>query len=482
MPVRSLSAQLTKIYQFVFGLVIVAIGMYAVNSAVSGSQGKLKLLAAGLAGAALILALERYYWVLSAFLLGFYDLIPKVKFTGAELGALILVGTFFVRMALRRDPVAEKRSPVVFSMLPFLIWMLIVWSQYPTGMLIFGSGTIGGRFYFKVILAFLAAMCLSAMKFDEGDCKRLCFAIASGYTAFVLKNVMFGSSESLMGSGVHYSYNHLAFVAPLFLCRFTTPELLGRFWPLAGFLLTFGLSVYSGHRSSMARQSLIGLMAPFFLRRDRFKTMMLALVASIPLVVAVAGQGTLWRLPFSIQRSLSFLPAKWDSRLEDYGFRDTFRATLRIYAREHIAASPWVGDGGFALNMSSMAWATSGNAIRDGYSSHVLARNWHNVWLGMAADFGIPLSVFWALFMACLLVFGWNGLKFLPPGSWNQTMYLYFYLFIIVEFINSFFNGGHTALTAQQFFYWAGWMSAVLNGAREKTGQVPPVPVAGSAF
>ena len=71
MPVRSLSAQLTKIYQFVFGLVIVAIGMYAVNSAVSGSQGKLKLLAAGLAGAALILALERYYWVLSAFLFGF---------------------------------------------------------------------------------------------------------------------------------------------------------------------------------------------------------------------------------------------------------------------------------------------------------------------------------------------------------------------------------------------------------------------------
>ena len=82
----------------------------------------------------------------------------------------------------------------------------------------------------------------------------------------------------------------------------------------------------------------------------------------------------------------------------------------------------------------------------------------------MAADFGIPLSVAWGVFMLVLMVKGYSGTKRLPPGSWWQTMYLYCYLLILTDFVNSFFQGGHSALTAQQFFLWAGLMMAVLNG------------------
>ena len=110
-----------------------------------------------------------------------------------------------------------------------------------------------------------------------------------------------------------------------------------------------------------------------------------------------------------------------------------------------------------------MAW-TSYNKNQEAINFHVLARNWHNVWLGMAADFGIPLSVAWALFMLVLMVKGYSGTRRLPSGSWWQTMYLYCYLLVLTEFVNSFFQGGHSSLTAQQFFLWAGLMMAVLNG------------------
>ena len=48
-------------------------------------------------------------------------------------------------------------------------------------------------------------------------------------------------------------------------------------------------------------------------------------------------------------------------------------------------------------------------------------------------------------------------------------MYLYFYLMIVIGFVNSFFDGGHTARTSEQVFVWTGLMLAIINGLREKT-------------
>jgi hypothetical protein len=348
----------------------------------------------------------------------------------------------------------------------------------PVGMNIFGSSAIGGRFYLKVILAFLSLLVLSFLRFDESGCKYLCFSIASGYLCYVLHAVLFGVSEQeAVGMETHYAFINLSFVVPFFLCRFSAPELLVRFWPFAGFFLTFGLSVYSGNRTAAARPVLVGLMAPFFFKRDRFKTLVLLVFAGLGLAVLVAGHGVVWRLPYSVQRSLSFLPGRWDRRLESYGFNDEFRAELRYWARQHIKERPWFGDGGFSLDFTDMAWSgarAENGTFADTIAGHVLARNWHNVWLGMAADFGIPLSVAWGLFMAVLMVSGYHGAKRLPPGSWWQTAYLYFYLLILAEFVNYFFNGGHTSLTAQQLFLWSGLMTAVLNGASRNDSVLRP--------
>lgn len=458
-----------KILQIGFVLVFVATVVYAVRGLMFGAGFFVKIVALGLISAAIVIALDDRYWLFSAFLFGFYDTLPVVKFTGAELGSIVLFATFFVRLALRRDSFVVGSKRLVWAVVPFLTWMCLVWSMNPVGMNIFGSSSIGGRFYLKVILAFLSLSVLSCLRFDERGCKFLCFSIAAGYLAFVFRALLFGSvGESVLGTDTHYDFIHLSFVVPFFLCRFSAPELLIRFGPLLGFLVTFGLSVYSGNRTAAARPVLVGLMAPFFLGKDRLKTLVLLVFAGLGLAVLVAGHGVVWRLPYSIQRSLSFLPGRWDQQLESYGFNDDFRAELRYWARQHIKERPWFGDGGFSLDYTDMAWGSARaekGAFADTIAGHVLARNWHNVWLGMAADFGIPLSVFWGLFMAVLLWEGYRGTKKLPPGSWWQTAYLYFYLLILTESVNFFFNGGHTSLTAQQLFLWAGLMTAVLNGA-----------------
>jgi hypothetical protein len=75
--------------------------------------------------------------------------------------------------------------------------------------------------------------------------------------------------------------------------------------------------------------------------------------------------------------------------------------------------------------------------------------------------------------MLVLIIGGYHGIKRLPPGSWWQTAYLYFYLMIVTEFLNFFFNGGHTARTAQQLFLWAGLMTAVSNGVPHSNNRLP---------
>ena len=233
---------------------------------------------------------------------------------------------------------------VVIAALPFMAWMCFIWLMNPVGMFIFGSSSIGGRFYFKVVLAFLSLFCLSSLRLGLNDAKHLALAVAGGYLARALFFVVFGNvEEAFFGRSVHYAFVPVTYVAPLFLCRFSAPELLSRIGPLFCFSVLFLLGVWSGNRTGATRPVVVGLLAPFFLRKDRLKTVVLMVLLSWVLVIAVIGQGSFWRLPFAVQRSLSFLPGQWDRRLEEYGFNDNFRAILRMYAREHIAENPWMG-------------------------------------------------------------------------------------------------------------------------------------------
>ena len=92
-----------KILQIVFSVAFVLATLIAVRSMMFGSQMLAKMLFLCFFATSFIIALDDRYWLFSAFLFGFYDTLPIIRFTGAELGSIVLVTTFFVRQALHRD-------------------------------------------------------------------------------------------------------------------------------------------------------------------------------------------------------------------------------------------------------------------------------------------------------------------------------------------------------------------------------------------
>ena len=470
MATRSPSAYQMVLFQLVFGLALLLLMVYGLRSLMFGGKMAIGVIAGTIAYVATVLALDDKYWLFPVFCFGFRFGFPYIKFTGYELGALVLVPTFFVRQALHRDDAVSGNKALVWAAIPFLAWMCLVWGMHPTGMFIFGSSKLGGRFYFKVILAFLSLVCLSSMKFGEKDAKRAVIAFLCGHLAYTtLRVATFQAPDAEEGlASTHYKFAYLGYVAAWFLARYSAPSLLSRFWPLTGFLLTFGLTTYSGNRHMFGLVCLIGIMAPVVFRRERVKTAAMVLLAAMAMGIMVTGHGRIWHLPYSVQRSLSFLPGKWDRRLEQFGFHDMFRAELRHLAKQHIRENPWFGDGGFSLDLTDMVWYDSENS-RSGSNIAAMAygRNWHNVWYGMAADFGIPLSVAWAFFMALLILHGRGAAAKFTPGSWSETAAGYFYLLVLAEFANFFFNGGHSAKTPEMLFVFSGLLLAVENGVAD---------------
>lgn len=451
----------TRLLQIVFGLAVVAAGLNTVRNSMGGSDRPLKTVVSFVGLSIALISLKNKYWLLSAFCFGFSARLQVIPFEGTEFGSLVLLSMFAVRKSLDRNRFALFRKGLVWAAAPFLAWMSFVWLMNPTGMFILGSSTIGGRFYFKVYLAFCSMVVLSAMRFNDRDSRLLLLAYLFGVGFYVGRRLLFGDVGLVFDSNSpHYVFSECSKVAAFVLCRYSATEIATRFWPFLGCCSMFLLTVYSGNRHSLVLPVFAGGLTPFLLRRDRFRSLAIMVVAAMVLGVVVAGHGSLWRLPFGVQRSLSFLPGRWTRQVEDLGFQDSFREEMRRRAIDSIVASPWVGSGGFSIDLSAASWASS-----DFFGTHALTRNWHNVWLGMAADFGIPLSVAWGFFMAVLIRFGYKGIPWLPPGSWSQTAYLFFYLLILAEFANFFFNGGHTSLTVEKMFLWAGLMVSVLNGS-----------------
>ena len=113
----------------------------------------------------------------------------------------------------------------------------------------------------------------------------------------------------------------------------------------------------------------------------------------------VGGQDTLFHLPLTAQRSLSWLPGRWDSRLAFMeGGKDEFRAKLRDLAEEKIRKDPWIGTG-YDVNLTAAQrlMLTMGNKFEALIMQMALGSSWHNRWLGYAADLGIPASILLAV-------------------------------------------------------------------------------------
>src|SRR6202011_1536629 len=152
------------------------------------------------------------------------------------------------------------------------------------------------------------------------------------------------------------------------------------------------------------------------------------------LFVLTAGQGTWFKLPLQVQRSLSYLPGNWDweVRQQFQGGIDPFRQELRDLAWKNITAHPIVGQG-YAVNAREL-WVMgrqATNLSEFGIMVMALGSSWHNTWLGIWADFGLPAIIFWAVFWIQSIRVGNRVYRNSAHGSSIRTCGLMILLYFI---------------------------------------------------
>lgn len=456
-----------RLIQAAFGLGFLLVVILAIKLLMGGNFGRLGLIAGLGAGIGLVLALDKHYWLLCPILFVCDVRIPSLPFSGQELGCLIVIFVAFVRGALHKDRTAPLPS-IVWLASPYFAWVAIVWSMNPTGFAFLGSSSIGARFYLDIVLGFLTLLTISKTIPTEHECKCLFFAlvvahfIQTGINYYILihdTDVAWGE-ELVSGTHTNYFLDTLGYVVLLILCAIPLSRLIRRPWIVLASLILFALTVYSGRRT---RTGYI-LLAPFLLvllrGREKMVTFICATIAAILLGIGIAGHGSLYQLPYSVQRGISFLPGKWDRSLENYGTRDFFRAEMRRRAREVIKQNPWIGRGGMAMNREDTIWMSGGAFRYTGESGMAYSGNWHNKFYGMSADFGLPAGFSWYLFAIGAFLYLYRHRQVMVGNDYRSALLLFYSLMMCYDLIFVMGGSASTPLTRWPQF---GFLLALLN-------------------
>lgn len=469
MAVQDLRSYQVRFYQVLFGLGFVALALVVVKMMMRGNVNRFGMAAAIVAGIAVILALDKYYWVLFPLLSTFGLKIPGLPFSGGELGCIALIGCYFVRLATKRSG-RIRFTRELLVVYPIFFWIVGIWFANPTGLAIFGSETIGARFYIKILLGFFVMHVLSTFPFREKECKIFFYTLFCGVVFSTLTNAVWGGvAESLETGEVGARYYLLGFstVYALLFSRYSLSHILSTF---GLFLLTSGsalATIATGKRKAFASLLLVPLFRAILTRRDRMLTAVFVFVAFFFLCFFVAGHGSLWEVPRPVARSLAIVfPSLRGGGIE--GTRDTFREEMQKLAKESIRQHPWFGLKGFALNRNSIVWLRSSSSGSNMFAGHAAARNWHSTWLGFAADFGIPSVFLYGLFAFYSIFWSIRLVRSIPRDNVFQFAVTFYFTAVYLQGLIFAYGSGHSALTPYSLWPQYGVLLAIANGLKKE--------------
>ena len=297
----------------------------------------------------------------------------------------------------------------------------------------FGSTMIGGRHYFRIALGFATLFCLSQIELSEKGLKILFFGLIGcafirtflGYFGFL--------EETESVAEIHTRYYLTAFgtVLSLLLCRFELSKIVLSPGLFLSCLVCAGLVLLSGKRTAVGTLLLMPFLLMYLRRREYGFTVGCGILGAILLALLVVGHGRLYELPYSVQRGLSFLPGKWERRLEAMGFEDDFRAELHRRAKLIIHEHPWVGRKGYAMDPREIAWVSLNTQAPDKF-------------YGMWADFGAVAPFSWYAFSIAVFFWSFRRRNYYCNDSYASTFYRYWTCNMFFSLILAF---GHSSLT-----------------------------------
>lgn len=445
----NLSSIQTKIIPLIFGLALFAIAFSAVKGMFYGNMNNVKMLAGLVIAGGFVFALDKYYWLLFPAFSIFGVKIPGLPFNGSELGCIFLIGIYTLRLALQKERTTKPCMPLLLCF-PFLLWIFTVWCLNPTGFAIFGSSTIGARFYIKIVLSFFACCVMCTKVINENDAKKLFFVIVAAQivqsfiSIFAAGLISAEVAEEDRGIG-RYEYLFALSLYSIIFCRYSLSDIFKSVWKILLVSIFALLTIYTGKRRAIGTLLLLPLLRVFFTGKDKMLTFACVCFATFVLIFTIAADGAFYELPPSVKRSLSVVVPKY--RQSDVT-QDVFRYEIRKIGKELIKESPWFGRKGFAIDFRETAWILSSKG--DLYEGHAYAGNWHSTWYAYACDFGVPCMILFIFPFVYSLVYSYKLVKKCEYGSWSFFCVLYYsfsvYIFAIFSYTSGHSSGSTTAL------------------------------------
>ena len=314
------------------------------KSAGGGSYGMVAGVFLSLAVVAAMLRFKEKIWVLIPI---FWAMTGQIPSLGIPFGArdITVLFVFIAFLSLRAFKIVRKQP--TFGSLEVLaiilvIYVVISFIRNPVGVEALNSDRVGGRPYFNCLIGAIACWILRQTTLQPANANRLAFVMTAGrmiegvlaqflrwfpalagffmlyYTCSFFTWALGSTTASIPGAESTARLGYLMAIGqPLLIylcCRFPLKSFFypTRFhWLL---LLAVGTLcvLLSGFRSALAFCIGAFVLAEFIRYRWRGVAFLAGLGAAV-LIIAMLGNGTLFNLPLSVQRGLSWLPGKWDT-------------------------------------------------------------------------------------------------------------------------------------------------------------------------
>lgn len=413
----------------------------------------------------------------------------------------------------------EKRKidlllPRGFWMYAYAAWAMMILAMNPVGLSFTGVEAGGARFYIKIGLALIAFFIIANNEMGEKNAKRIIVLLLVGVgaeTVFKLvgafvPQVAFLTAMSAGGAGGDvgfYGWSQLlavfpATAIPFIFARYSINELFhpSKWWVAFTVLLLLGMVLLSGKRSLAFLVFLYpGVLAVIRGRLIVAVAYGMAGVLLLALLFGAHSSGV--TLPKNTQRILSIIPGVTglDREVTQSAGND-FRETLNRFALDEIRERPVLGRG-FKVDLEALYYLENNPSQVLGADDHfagakyAATSNWHNTWLGISADFGIPAAVIFAFLMIGYFRKSLRVLRQLDQKSFQWALVAGILAIVIGDLIRS-WQFGHASLTYWNISWKVGVLFAVENwvratntkkiAAQREGGQEPPQQSEGMRF
>ena len=349
---------------------------------------------------------------------GSLNILP-IKFSPAEISFVLVIGYVVLQMIMTERRSISLGSPQIW--IPGLLFAGVLLYQWGKsgglGLSMFGGEASGGRRFFTILTGMLALPALLWFPLEKSPWLSrvpLLYLIGSilEFSPFAISSAVPALAPYIyrVYSSINFEayYGAQAFqddsmvrvgqVAPLALALqlalfsyFPPRDWLrpSRWFVIPVSILSFVGTIWCGFRSALFNY-IISASIALFLRARLLLFLAIPFIAGI-IALLIVGQGTLFDLPLTIQRTLSPFPGKWDRQaMNSAEASNDFRSNIqKVYISEFMEKAGWLGDGykfdarymaDRASDIGTLRMEGSGEAQA---KSYIIARDHHVGWVAL---------------------------------------------------------------------------------------------------